>query len=66
MGKGRRANRPRTMKSVILVFCEGETEEAYISLLKQRYRLPIQIRSKVAGTKISSSYLAKQIKAEMI
>lgn len=54
------------MKPVILVFCEGETEEAYISLLKQRYRLPIQIRSKVAGTKISSSYLAKQIKSEMI
>ena len=37
----------RKMKPVILVLCEGETEECYIDFLKQKYRLPIKIVSKL-------------------
>lgn len=33
----------RKMKPVILVLCEGETEECYIDFLKQKYRLPISM-----------------------
>ena len=39
MGRERKSN-PRKMRPQFLVLCEGETEEAYINFLKQRYRLP--------------------------
>ncbi|MCQ2579651.1 MAG: hypothetical protein MJ159_03025, partial [Treponemataceae bacterium] len=35
-----------------LVLCEGETEEAYINFLKQRYRLPIKIVPKIVGSSL--------------
>lgn len=39
-----KTSRPsRKMKPVILVLCEGETEECYIDFLKQKYRLPISM-----------------------
>ena len=41
------------MKPVFVVFCEGETEEAYLDFLKQTYRSPFKIISKVGGGKIS-------------
>ena len=42
MGRERKSN-PRKMRPQFLVLCEGETEEAYINFLKQRYRLPIKL-----------------------
>lgn len=44
----------RSPKPVILVICEGETEEKYVEFLKWIFRLPITIRSKIAGNRISS------------
>ncbi len=41
------------------VFCEGKTEEAYISFLRSKYRLPIEIISKIAGSSISNAYINK-------
>jgi len=35
------------------VFCEGDTEEEYIKHLKQHYRIPIEIKTKVEGNSIS-------------
>lgn len=50
----RRTERPsRQMKPVFLIFCEGETEETYLDYLKQTYRSPIKIISKVGGGDIS-------------
>ena len=43
MAKQRTASPSRTMKPVFLMFCEGETEEAYLDYLKQAYRSPIRI-----------------------
>lgn len=54
----------RTMKPVILVLCEGETEECYVDSLKQKYRLPIKIVSKVVGSKINKN-LIKRHKKEL-
>lgn len=34
MAKQRTASPSRTMKPVFLIFCEGETEEAYLDYLK--------------------------------
>jgi len=36
------------------VFCEGETEEAYVCLLRSHFRLPIEVVTKVIGTSITS------------
>ena len=54
----------RKMKPVILVLCEGETEECYVDFLKQKYRLPIKIVSKIVGSKISTR-LIKRHKKEL-
>lgn len=54
----------RKMKPVILVLCEGKTEECYVDCLKQKYRLPIRVVSKVVGQKISPE-LINRYKDEM-
>lgn len=53
---GKRIERkPRAMKRVFLVICEGQTEEAYIDFLRQKYRLPIKIVAKVSGGAIDNA-----------
>lgn len=54
MGK-ERISKPRKMLPQFLVICEGETEEAYVNLLKRNYRLPIKIVPKIIGSEISDS-----------
>ena len=39
------------------VFCEGETEEAYVCFLRSTYRIPIEIVPKVVGNKITSRFI---------
>lgn len=53
MAKQRTVSPSRTMKPVFLIFCEGETEEAYLDYLKQAYRSPIRIVPKIEGDSIS-------------
>lgn len=43
----------RSIERVILVICEGQTEKCYVDALRQLYRLPITIRSRVCGSEIS-------------
>lgn len=45
--------KPRSTNPVIYVFCEGETEEQYIKILKAHFRVTVKIISKVVGTKIA-------------
>ena len=67
MKKKRNPMPSRKMKQVFLVFCEGETEEAYISLLRQRYRWsPLKVISRVTGLSISPDIINRHIKAEQI
>lgn len=49
-----KSRRKRTTRKVIFVFCEGDTEKQYVELLRSYFRVPIQIVTKVIGTKISS------------
>ena len=49
MKKERSYKPPRKMK---LVFCEGDTEETYISFLRQKYRLPIKVIPRITGLSI--------------
>lgn len=47
----------KRMRKIVLVICEGETEENYINLLKKWYKTPIRIISHIEGTKITQSLI---------
>ncbi|MEI7424006.1 MAG: RloB family protein [Prolixibacteraceae bacterium] len=56
------ANKRASSKGKIInpnywVFCEGETEEAYVCFLRSNYRIPIEIVPKVVGDKITSRFI---------
>ncbi len=53
MGSKRSAPRGKRIKPTFWVFCEGETEAAYIARLRSEYRIPIEIITKIAGNNIS-------------
>ena len=56
----------RKMKPVFLVFCEGETEEAYVNFLRQQYRLPVKVISHITGLNISPKSIKKYIKSTQL
>ena len=66
MGRKREKRPPRKMKPVYIVFCEGETEEAYINFLRQTYRSPIKIITNVLGNEITPTIIQKRIKETKI
>jgi len=60
MARRRRDPKGKKINPTLFVFCEGDTEEAYINLLKSLYRIPsIQIRSKIEGNNITSKSIEK-------
>jgi hypothetical protein len=58
---GRRINKIRKTRPVYFVFCEGETENAYINLLRSHFRFPIEIKSKVIGTSITRAKIKRML-----
>lgn len=52
----------KKINPVYYVFCEGETEEAYVSFLKQKFRVNIKIKSKITGQNISAKLIKNHIK----
>ncbi len=58
MAKKRRASKRKKINPTFFVFCEGETEEAYVHFLKRHFRLPsIQIHSRVSRNNITAKYI---------
>ena len=55
----RRFKKIRAPRRVILVICEGESEERYVEILKRHYRLPITIKSRVVGNKITPRLISR-------
>ncbi|MDA3779646.1 MAG: RloB family protein [Bacteroidales bacterium] len=49
----RYASKGKKINPHFLVFCEGETEEAYVCFLRSKYRIPIEIIPKIVGNKIT-------------
>lgn len=49
----RRASKGKKINPHFWVFCEGETEEAYVCFLRSKYRIPIEIVPKIVGNKIT-------------
>ena len=62
MATKRRQSPKRKIHPVYYVFCEGKTEEAYSTFLRQKYRFPIQIKTKVAGQNISDRFIISYFK----
>lgn len=57
MGRQARKSKGKTMKPNFFVFCEGESEVAYISHLRSQYRVPLQIIPKKSDSNISVRYI---------
>lgn len=57
----RRFKKAREPRKLILVICEGETEEQYVETLKRHYRLPITIKTKVSGNAVSERLVAQYV-----
>ncbi len=53
MGRKVRVSREKQMKPNFFVFCEGETEIAYVKFLRSLYRAPIQVIPKKGKSNIS-------------
>ncbi len=49
----------KRIKPQIWVFCEGKTEEAYVAHLRSKYRIPIEIVTRVSGFSISEKSIEK-------
>jgi hypothetical protein len=59
MGRKRAKSRQKKINPTLWVFCEGETEAAYIAMLRSKYRIPIEIITKVAGSSINEKYIKR-------
>lgn len=57
----RKFKKSRGARRVFLVICEGETEEAYVNVLKQHFRLPITIKTKISGNAINKRLVAQYV-----
>jgi len=57
MDRKRRASKEKKIKPHYWVFCEGQTEESYICFLRSKYRIPIEIVPKIAGSNINERYI---------
>ena len=49
----------KKIKPTYWIFCEGKTEEAYVTFLRSKYRVPIELVSKVSGSNIIEKYIKK-------
>lgn len=57
MGRQVRKSKGKTMRPNFFVFCEGESEVAYVSHLRTQYRVPIQIIPRKSDSNISVRYI---------
>ena len=59
MGRKARISKGKQMKPNFFVFCEGETEIAYVKFLRSLYRAPIQVIAKKGKSNISEDYIER-------
>lgn len=57
MARRVRTSKEKRMKPNFFVFCEGETEVAYVMHLRSKYRVPIQIIPRKSDSNISCRYI---------
>jgi hypothetical protein len=59
MGRKARISKGKQMKPNFFVFCEGETEIAYVKFLRSLYRAPIQVIPKKGKSNISEEFIER-------
>ena len=65
VSRSRSKSKGKKINPKLWVFCEGESEEAYINFLRSKYRLPsIKIVAKVVGSAISDRKIKNYKKGE--
>lgn len=58
MSRDKRKPKGKKINPTFFVFCEGETEKAYINFLKKEYRIPsIIIHARIGGSNITENYI---------
>jgi hypothetical protein len=57
MSSKRQPSRGKKLNPHFWVFCEGKTEEAYVCFLRSKYRLPLEVVTKIAGCDINSRFI---------
>ena len=57
--KSKRQSKGKTIRPTFFVFCEGESEEAYVKYLRSKYRLPIEVCPSVVGLGINMESLRR-------
>lgn len=57
----RKFKKKRAVRRIYLVICEGETEKVYVETLRNHYRLPVTIKTKVSGNYINSRLINQYI-----
>ena len=62
----RKQSRGKKIKPQFWVFCEGKTEEAYVGFLRSKYRIPIEIVSKITSSNINAKKINKHKKDKPI
>lgn len=63
--KNKRRSREKSIRPTFFVFCEGETEEAYVKYLRRKYRLPVEINTNIAGTGITAAHINRYKKGKI-
>ena len=60
MANRRKASKRKKINPTLFVFCEGETEKAYVNFLKSLFRIPsIHIQPNIGGNNITTEYIEK-------
>jgi hypothetical protein len=59
MSSKRTASKGKKINPHFWVFCEGATEEAYVCFLRSKYRIPVEIVTKISGSNISEGDIKK-------
>ncbi len=62
MARRKRETKGKKIKPTFFVFCEGESEETYIQLLRKTYRVPVEIVSKITRNQVSVRKIRENIK----
>ncbi|MBW6460751.1 MAG: RloB family protein [Bacteroidales bacterium] len=59
MNRKRSAPKGKKINPHFWIFCEGATEEAYVCFLRSKYRIPIDVVTKISGSNISEGDIRK-------
>lgn len=57
--KNKRRSKGKSIRPTFFVFCEGESEEAYVKFLRSKYRLPIEVCPSVVGLSITQESITR-------